>query len=57
VSWSPFQTLGDAYAAGAALARRQWGHGDWHPSNLTWSSAAGSAVTEHLRRRFGRRRD
>lgn len=118
VSWSPFRTLGDAYAAGSALARlhraaagfsrpgrpqavlvatcevvtsrdpvaavagmlrerpglarylgrrgwagdlaryhvpvigraaprlaplpRQWGHGDWHPSNLTWSSAAGS---------------
>lgn len=117
VSWSPFRTLGDAFSAGAALARlhraaagfsrpgrpqavlvatceivtsrdpvaavagmlrarpglardlerrrwaedltryhvpvigraapllaplrRQWGHGDWHPSNLTWSSAAG----------------
>jgi Ser/Thr protein kinase RdoA (MazF antagonist) len=117
MSWSPFRALGDAYAAGAALARlhraaagfprpgrpqavlvatcevvtsrdpvaavagmlrarpglafylgrrrwaedltrwhvpvigraaprlaplrRQWGHGDWHPSNLTWSSAAG----------------
>ncbi len=117
VSWSPFRTLGDAYAAGAALARlhraaagfsrpgrpqavligtcevvasrdpvaavagmlrerpglarylgarrwpedleryhvpvigraapllaplsRQWGHGDWHPSNLTWSSVTG----------------
>jgi Ser/Thr protein kinase RdoA (MazF antagonist) len=117
VSWSPFRTLGDAYAAGAALARlhraaagfsrpgrpqavliatcevvtsgdpvaavarilrerprldrylsrrpwpddlaryhgpvigragprlaplrRQWGHGDWHPSNLTWCTAAG----------------
>jgi Ser/Thr protein kinase RdoA (MazF antagonist) len=23
---------------------RQWGHGDWHPSNLTWSSAAPDAV-------------
>jgi Ser/Thr protein kinase RdoA (MazF antagonist) len=22
---------------------RQWGHGDWHPSNLTWTSASGSA--------------
>jgi Ser/Thr protein kinase RdoA (MazF antagonist) len=22
---------------------RQWGHGDWHPSNLTWTSAAGTA--------------
>ena len=23
--------------------RPQWGHGDWHPSNLTWSSAAPDA--------------
>ncbi len=23
---------------------RQWGHGDWHPSNLTWSSAGPDAV-------------
>ena len=22
---------------------RQWGHGDWHPSNLTWTSAAAEA--------------
>jgi Ser/Thr protein kinase RdoA (MazF antagonist) len=22
---------------------RQWGHGDWHPSNLTWTSAAADA--------------
>jgi Ser/Thr protein kinase RdoA (MazF antagonist) len=22
---------------------RQWGHGDWHPSNLTWTSAAPDA--------------
>jgi len=22
----------------------QWGHGDWHPSNLTWSSTSPSAV-------------
>jgi Ser/Thr protein kinase RdoA (MazF antagonist) len=22
---------------------RQWGHGDWHPSNLTWDSAAPDA--------------
>ncbi len=22
---------------------RQWGHGDWHPSNLTWTSADGQA--------------
>ena len=22
---------------------RQWGHGDWHPSNLTWTSAAPAA--------------
>jgi Ser/Thr protein kinase RdoA (MazF antagonist) len=120
VSWSPFRTVGDAYAAGAALARlhraaagfsrpgrpqavlmatcevvtsrdpvaamagmlrerpglarylgarrwaedltryqvpvigraaprlaslpRQWGHGDWHPSNLTWCSAGAGGV-------------
>jgi Ser/Thr protein kinase RdoA (MazF antagonist) len=31
--------------AAPLLARlaRQWGHGDWHPSNLTWTSAAGDA--------------
>jgi Ser/Thr protein kinase RdoA (MazF antagonist) len=23
--------------------KRQWGHGDWHPSNLTWDSAAPDA--------------
>jgi Ser/Thr protein kinase RdoA (MazF antagonist) len=23
---------------------RQWGHGDWHPSNLTWSSSGPDAV-------------
>jgi Ser/Thr protein kinase RdoA (MazF antagonist) len=23
---------------------RQWGHGDWHPSNLTWTSAGRDAV-------------
>ena len=23
---------------------RQWGHGDWHPSNLTWSAAGPDAV-------------
>jgi Ser/Thr protein kinase RdoA (MazF antagonist) len=23
---------------------RQWGHGDWHPSNLTWTSADPDAV-------------
>ena len=23
---------------------RQWGHGDWHPSNLTWSSAGPDAA-------------
>jgi Ser/Thr protein kinase RdoA (MazF antagonist) len=22
---------------------RQWGHGDWHPSNLTWTSAGSTA--------------
>ncbi len=26
-----------------AALRPQWGHGDWHPSNLTWSSAAPDA--------------
>jgi Ser/Thr protein kinase RdoA (MazF antagonist) len=32
--------------AAPLLARlpRQWGHGDWHPSNLTWSSAGPDAV-------------
>jgi Ser/Thr protein kinase RdoA (MazF antagonist) len=31
--------------AGPALAalRPQWAHGDWHPSNLTWTSAAPDA--------------
>jgi len=31
--------------AAPLLARlaRQWGHGDWHPSNLTWTSAASEA--------------
>jgi Ser/Thr protein kinase RdoA (MazF antagonist) len=26
-----------------ATLDRQWGHGDWHPSNLTWTSAAPAA--------------
>jgi Ser/Thr protein kinase RdoA (MazF antagonist) len=26
-----------------APLRPQWGHGDWHPSNLTWTSAAPDA--------------
>jgi Ser/Thr protein kinase RdoA (MazF antagonist) len=26
-----------------AALDRQWGHGDWHPSNLTWTSAAPEA--------------
>jgi Ser/Thr protein kinase RdoA (MazF antagonist) len=26
-----------------AALRPQWGHGDWHPSNLTWTSAAPDA--------------
>src|SRR5437588_382284 len=63
VSWSPYASLGHAYAAGSALARlhlaaadfglaarpllaalsSQWAHGDWHPSNLTWTSAAPDA--------------
>ena len=31
--------------AGPLLARlaTQWGHGDWHPSNLTWTSAGADA--------------
>jgi Ser/Thr protein kinase RdoA (MazF antagonist) len=31
--------------AGPLLARlpTQWGHGDWHPSNLTWTSARAGA--------------
>ena len=31
--------------AGASLQRvaTQWGHGDWHPSNLTWTSAGARA--------------
>jgi Ser/Thr protein kinase RdoA (MazF antagonist) len=24
----------------------QWGHGDWHPSNLTWSSTSPSIIVE-----------
>ncbi len=24
----------------------QWGHGDWHPSNLTWSSTSPSVIVE-----------
>jgi Ser/Thr protein kinase RdoA (MazF antagonist) len=27
-----------------AALPRQWGHGDWHPSNLTWTSAGPGAV-------------
>jgi Ser/Thr protein kinase RdoA (MazF antagonist) len=27
-----------------AALPRQWGHGDWHPSNLTWSSDGPGAV-------------
>jgi Ser/Thr protein kinase RdoA (MazF antagonist) len=26
-----------------APLERQWGHGDWHPSNLTWTSAGADA--------------
>jgi len=26
-----------------ASLERQWGHGDWHPSNLTWTSASAEA--------------
>jgi len=34
--------IGRAAPALAAL-RPQWAHGDWHPSNLTWTSAAPDA--------------
>jgi Ser/Thr protein kinase RdoA (MazF antagonist) len=34
--------IADAVPALAALPS-QWGHGDWHPSNLTWTSAAPDA--------------
>ena len=27
-----------------AVLQPQWGHGDWHPSNLTWSSTGAGAV-------------
>ena len=27
-----------------AALPRQWGHGDWHPSNLTWTTAGPDAV-------------
>jgi Ser/Thr protein kinase RdoA (MazF antagonist) len=30
-------------APGLAALRPQWAHGDWHPSNLTWTSAAPDA--------------
>jgi Ser/Thr protein kinase RdoA (MazF antagonist) len=30
-------------AARLAPLRRQWGHGDWHPSNLTWTSTGAGA--------------
>ncbi len=33
-----------AHAATHALAR-QWTHGDWHPSNLTWDAASGDVVS------------
>ena len=33
---------------------RQWGHGDWHPSNLTWASAGPDAgVAGRVRLRAG----
>ena len=34
--------IGRAAPRLGALAR-QWGHGDWHPSNLTWTSASAQA--------------
>jgi Ser/Thr protein kinase RdoA (MazF antagonist) len=30
-------------APSLAALRSQWGHGDWHPSNLTWTSASPDA--------------
>jgi len=30
-------------APSLAALRPQWGHGDWHPSNLTWTSASPDA--------------
>ncbi|MGC8498844.1 MAG: phosphotransferase enzyme family protein [Acidimicrobiales bacterium] len=33
-----------AHAATSALAR-QWTHGDWHPSNLTWDPLTGDVVS------------
>jgi Ser/Thr protein kinase RdoA (MazF antagonist) len=38
-------SVGKIRRAAALLAGlgRQWGHGDWHPSNLTWTSASGRA--------------
>ena len=38
--------LAEPAARAAARLRalpRQWGHGDWHPSNLTWTSASARA--------------
>jgi Ser/Thr protein kinase RdoA (MazF antagonist) len=35
--------IGRASPLLAALPR-QWGHGDWHPSNLTWTAAGPDAV-------------
>jgi Ser/Thr protein kinase RdoA (MazF antagonist) len=32
-----------AFEGGRAAPRPQWAHGDWHPSNLTWTSAAPDA--------------
>jgi Ser/Thr protein kinase RdoA (MazF antagonist) len=34
----------EAAAPLLAALPRQWGHGDWHPSNLTWTSAGPGAV-------------
>src|ERR1019366_8305738 len=31
-------------ASELAQVRSQWTHGDWHPSNLAWSSASNDAV-------------
>ncbi|MGD0937590.1 MAG: phosphotransferase, partial [Streptosporangiaceae bacterium] len=40
------QQLAPLIGPAAPLLRalpRQWGHGDWHPSNLTWTSASAEA--------------
>ncbi len=38
------EPLAEAFAATHALTR-QWTHGDWHPSNLTWDPSNGQVVS------------